>query len=96
MKKFAIGIFEIAASIGFILVIAASAIGGYHRALFMWEFGGGEPLLGLVFGGLLGAVVASILFGAAFLLIDLADNTRRIRELLEEEARSKPAMAKPA
>jgi len=38
---------------------------------------------GFLLGAVLGAVVSIVLFGALFLLIDIAENTRRSTQLLE-------------
>ena len=49
----------------------------------MVDLGGIKPAFGAALGALLGFVLAVIVFGVLFLLLDIADNTRRTRELLE-------------
>ena len=58
----------------------AGASGGYQRVV---DLGGIKPAFGAALGALLGFVLAVIVFGVLFLLLDIADNTRRTRELLE-------------
>src|SRR5262245_27722205 len=79
MKRFIVRCVEIISYIGFFLVIIASASGGYQRVS---DLSGTQPLWGAVLGAMLGFVVAVIVFGGLFLLLDIADNTRRTRELL--------------
>jgi len=82
MKRFIVRCVEIVSYIGFFAFIIAGASGGYQRAI---DIGGGgvQPVWGMVIGGILGFVLAVIVFGVLFLLLDIADNTRRTRELLE-------------
>jgi len=82
MKLFIVRCVEIICYIGFFVVIIAGASGGYQRAVDIGG-AGAQPIWGMVIGAIIGFVVAVIVFGALFLLIDIADNTRRARELLE-------------
>jgi hypothetical protein len=96
MKRLVIRSLELFASFGFVLTILGFAISGYSRAAWGWSYGWGgfgHPLLGLVFGAVTGFIVATLVFGALFLVIDIADNARRTRELIEAEssARRTPA-----
>lgn len=99
MRTFAIALFKIAVSFGFIVVIAASAVAGFYRARVVSEFDS-DAWVGLLIGGLFGLMIAGALFGAAFLLIDLADNTRHIRQMLEDKRRTEtdgvPVSGQPA
>lgn len=89
MKQFVVKSLEVLASIGFVLVIIFGAIGGYRRALWAMHFedlGFGGPIIGLVIGAAGGFVLAVVVFGVLFLVMDIADNARRTRELIEAEA----------
>ena len=76
MKRFIVRCVEIVSYLGFFAFIIGGASGGYQRVA---DLGGIKP----VWGALLGFVLAVIVFGVLFLLLDIADNTRRTRELLE-------------
>jgi divalent metal cation (Fe/Co/Zn/Cd) transporter len=80
MKRFIVRCVEIISYLGFFVVIIAGASGGYRRVA---DLGGAQPVWGAVLGAILGFVAAVIVFGVLFLLLDIADNTRRTRELLE-------------
>ncbi|HXN43106.1 MAG TPA: hypothetical protein VN917_02580 [Xanthobacteraceae bacterium] len=80
MKLFIVKCVEIVSYIGFFAFIIAGASGGYQRVS---DLGGTKPVWGIVLGAILGFVAAVIVFGVLFLLLDIADNTRRTRELLE-------------
>jgi TRAP-type C4-dicarboxylate transport system permease small subunit len=80
MKLFIVKCVEIVSYIGFFAFIIAGASGGYQRVS---DLGGAQPVWGIVLGAILGFVLAVIVFGVLFLLLDIADNTRRTRELLE-------------
>jgi len=80
MKLFIVKCVEIVSYIGFFAFIIAGASGGYQRVS---DLGGTKPVWGIVLGAILGFVMAVIVFGVLFLLLDIADNTRRTRELLE-------------
>jgi len=90
MKTFVVKTFETLAAIGFVLVVLAGAAAGWHRAtlaLYWGEGFPGGPLVGVVLGAAAGFVVAVVVFGLLFLLFDVAENTRRTREILEAEQR---------
>ena len=80
MKRFIVKCVEIVSYIGFFAFIIAGASGGYQRVS---DLGGTKPVWGIVLGAILGFVLGVIVFGVLFLLLDIADNTRRTRELLE-------------
>jgi hypothetical protein len=80
MKRFIVRCVEVISYIGFFIVIIAGASGGYQRVA---DLSGMQPVWGAVLGAIMGFVVAVIVFGGLFLLLDIADNTRRTRELLE-------------
>jgi hypothetical protein len=80
MKRFIVRCVEIFSYLGFFAFIIAGASGGYRRVA---DLSGMQPFWGAVLGAILGFVVAVIVFGGLFLLLDIADNTRRTRELLE-------------
>jgi hypothetical protein len=82
MKLFIVKCLEIISYIGFFAFIVGGASGGYQRAV---EIGGAgaQPIWGMGIGAILGFVLAVIVFGVIFLLLDIADNTRRTREVLE-------------
>ena len=80
MKLFIVKCVETVSYIGFFAFIIAGASGGYQRVS---DLGGTKPVWGIVLGAILGFVLAVIVFGVLFLLLDIADNTRRTRELLE-------------
>ncbi|HEX9321559.1 MAG TPA: hypothetical protein VF913_05485 [Xanthobacteraceae bacterium] len=80
MKLFIVRCLEIFSYIGFFAFIVAGASGGYQRVS---DLGGAQPIWGMMLGAIIGFVLAVIVFGVIFLLLDIADNTRRTRELLE-------------
>jgi divalent metal cation (Fe/Co/Zn/Cd) transporter len=80
MKRFIVRCVEVISYIGFFIVIIAGGSGGYQRVA---DLSGTQPIWGAVLGAIIGFVVAVIVFGGLFLLLDIADNTRRTRELLE-------------
>lgn len=89
MKTFVVKTLEVIAVVGFVIVVTGAALTGYQRAAWAYEFGygfAGMPLLGLVMGAVVGFVIAVLIFGLIFLLMDIADNTRRTREVIEAEA----------
>ncbi|MDZ7768553.1 MAG: hypothetical protein U5K38_05540 [Woeseiaceae bacterium] len=55
------------------LIVLGSAIGGANQAGFF----------GFLGGLIVGAIMSIVIFGALFVLMDIADNTRRTTELLE-------------
>lgn len=71
-----------------IIVKSLESIAYGAIALIILGFGGaGAALmggfLGFLVGGLAGAVLSIVFFGALFLLVDIADNTRRATQILE-------------
>lgn len=50
-------------------------------------FGGGSQggFFGFIGGLIVGAIISVVIFGALFVLMDTADNTRRIVQLMEEK-----------
>jgi len=54
-------------------IILGSAIGGGNQAGF----------LGFIGGLIVGVIMSIVIFGALFVLMDIADNSRRTAELLE-------------
>ena len=85
MKRFIVRCVEIVSYIGFFAFIIGGASGGYQRVA---DLGGIKPVWGALLGAILGFVLGVIVFGVLFLLLDIDDNTRRTRELLEQERRS--------
>lgn len=67
--------------VALISIIVAGAIAGYQQAIV---YGGIEPVMGAIGGGIGGLISGLIVTGIVILLIDISDNTRRTRELLEE------------
>ena len=82
MKLFVIKALEVVSVIGFFLVIFFAAVAGYQQAYMQFQ----NPILGAGFGLLVGFIVAVVTFGMIFLVMDIADNTRRARELLEQRS----------
>lgn len=76
MRKLIVKSLEAIAYVAIVLVIlglggaGAGVIGGF------WGF---------VLGAIAGAVLSIVLFGALFLLVDIADSTRRTAQLLKTE-----------
>ena len=73
MRKFITKSLELFCQIAIVLIIAAATISGGDTG------GLGGAIVGFV-GGLIVSIVA---FGALFLLMDIADNTRKTAEILE-------------
>ena len=84
MKLFVIKSLEVVSIIGFFLFIIASGAVGYQSAVQNFF----NPVIGGVLGLLFGFVAAVVTFGLIFLVMDIADNTRRARELLEQRGGS--------
>jgi len=72
MRHFITRSLELFCNIAIVLIVVASVLSGANTG------GIGGALAGL----LSGVVISVILFGALFLLMDIADNTRRTAELL--------------
>ena len=73
MKRTIIKSLEIIAYIVFVLVVLGAAVSG----------AGAGGFFGFIFGLIFGLVFAILLLGTLFLLMDIADNTRRAADLLE-------------
>lgn len=73
MRHLIVKSLETLAYVGIALVVLAWAIAGANAFGF----------LGFIGGVIAGAIISIIIFGALFLLIDIADNTRRMAEHLE-------------
>lgn len=58
-----------------VIMILGAASGGANQAGF----------LGFIGGLIAGSVMAIVIFGALFVLMDIADNTRRMAEMLEQK-----------
>ena len=84
MKLFVIKALEVVSVIGFFLFIIAAAAAGYQSAVQEYV----NPVIGAGIGLLFGFVAAVITFGMIFLVMDIADNARRARELLEQRSGS--------
>ena len=75
MKRIIIKSLELIATILMALIVLGAAIGGAASGGF----------IGFLGGLIAGAITAIVLLGALFLLMDIADNTRRTAELLERQ-----------
>ncbi len=80
MKKAIIKSLEVISLVIMVIIVLGAAISGGTAGGF-WGFIGG--LVG-------GSIVAVILMGTLFLLMDIADNTRRTADLLEKNAGAPP------
>jgi len=74
MRRFITKSLEFLSYIGMLLIVIGAAGSGANA--------GGA--VGLIVGLIAGIVIAVVAFGAVFLLMDTADNTRRMVELLEQ------------
>lgn len=75
MRKFITKSLEIICQIAIVVLLLGGFIGG-------WQSGG----FGNAIGGLLGAFLISVVFfGALFVLLDIAEYTRRTAEALEKQ-----------
>ncbi len=82
MKVFIVKSLETICYLGFFGFILGGAASTYYQA--MATTGGAvRTVVALVIGAIVGFIAAVIVFGSLFLLIDIADNARRTRELLE-------------
>jgi len=81
MRKFIVSSLELFSQIAIFLILVAGLING--------AIGGGSSggttgaIVGGAVGFLMALVVCVVLFGVIFLLIDIADNTRRTAESVE-------------
>jgi uncharacterized membrane protein required for colicin V production len=78
MKRFVIKSLELIATVAMVLIVLGAAISGAIGGGF-WGFVGG-----LIFGG----ITAIVLLGTLFLLMEIADNTRRTADLLERQGQT--------
>lgn len=92
MKRFIIRTLEAISYLALVAFIFAGAGGGFHRAAMAEHFGVGriEPLVAAAIGGIVGFLAFCVVFGVVFALIEIADNTRRTRELIEAQVRRAP------
>lgn len=82
MKVFIVKSLEAICYLGFFSFILGGAAGTYYQT--MTTTGDAvRTAVALAIGAVIGFIVAVIVFGSLFLLIDIADNARRTRELLE-------------
>lgn len=96
MRTLIIGLLQIVAVVGFILMIA---IGGYVGYIYE-QYAAAQniagiaidPTIGAVIGALFGLVAAVITFGVVFLLIDIRVQTKRTAQVLEDLAKRRPAV----
>lgn len=91
MKTFVIKTLEILASIAFFAVILVFAGGAYQYGRLR-EVGDslGSIIVTVALGAVAGFVVATVVFGILFLMLEIAENTRRTRELLEAQVQGRP------
>jgi hypothetical protein len=75
MRKFITKSLEMLSLVLMALFVLGSAFAG----------GSGGGFTGFVIGAIGGAVMSIVIFGALFVLMDIADNTRRTAELLEQQ-----------
>ena len=81
MRKFIVSSLEVFSQIAIFLILVAGLINGAVSG------GSSGGVAGAIFGGAVGFLVALVicvvLFGAVFLLIDIAENTRRTAESIK-------------
>lgn len=75
MRRFITKSLEVLSFVVIAVMVLGSAIGGANTGGF----------LGFIGGLIVGAVMSIVIFGALFVLMDTADNTRRIVELMEQQ-----------
>lgn len=97
MRTLIIGLLQIVAVVGFILMIAIGGYIGYaYEQLMAAQSIGGvaiDPAIGALIGALCGLVAAVVTFGVVFLLIDIRVHTKRTAQVLEDLAKRRPAAA---
>ena len=90
MKRLIIRSIQALSTIIIVLMLASGILSG---AATGYEAGYSLPALWAVLGAIVGLivayVVACLVFGALFILIDMDDSLRAIRELLERERAAK-------
>ena len=82
MKFFIVKSLEVICYLGFFGFILGGAAGTYYQTAATMG-GAVRAVVALVVGATFGFIAAVIVFGTLFLLLDIADNARRTRELLE-------------
>ena len=75
MRRFITKSLEVLSFVVMALIVLGAAAGGANAGGF----------LGLVGGLVAGAIMSIVIFGALFVLMDIADNTRRMVELMEQQ-----------
>ncbi len=75
MRRFITKSLEVLSFVVIALIVLGSSIGGANSGGFV----------GFIVGFIGGAVMSIVIFGALFVLMDIADNTRRMAELLEQK-----------
>jgi hypothetical protein len=86
MRDFIVNIFEGLAWLIFVLVIAAGSLGGFRAA----QMGRIElqPWAGAGVGFLVGLVVATVVLGLIFTLLDMRSSLDRLAQIAEDRNRS--------
>jgi hypothetical protein len=85
LRLLIINALRVIAYVALISIIVAGAVAGYQQAIYYDP--AFDPAMGAVAGGLVGLVTGLVVTGIVILLIDISDNTRRTRDLLEEAAK---------
>ena len=75
MRRFITKSLEVLSFVVMALIVLGAAAGGANAGGFF----------GLVGGLVAGAIMSIVIFGALFVLMDIADNTRRMAELMEQQ-----------
>lgn len=75
MRKFITKSLELLSFVIIAIIILGAAIGGASTGGFF----------GFIGGLIAGVVMSVVIFGALFVLMDTADNTKRIVELMEQQ-----------
>jgi len=76
MRKFITGSLELFCHIAIFLIIVVMFVSGFAQG----------SIVGGLFGLIAGFVFSGLAFGGLFLLMDIADNTKRTVELLEKRS----------
>ena len=74
MRLFITKSLEVLSYLAMLLIVLGAAGAGYNQGGFF----------GLLAGLIVGVIIAVVAFGAVFLLMDTADNTRRMVQLMEQ------------
>lgn len=75
MRRFITKSLEVLSFVVMALIVLGATIGGAQSGGFLGFLGG------LIFG----VIMSIVIFGALFVLMDIADNTRRMAELMERQ-----------